>query len=132
VGSVPQTLPVLIYDGDCGFCTRSAGLVAHLPVAVRLVPWQEADLTALGVTEQRARQEVIWVGTTGRIRGGAEAVAAIFRHSRRPWPAIGWLLSAPVMRNLAGVLYRWVAANRYRLPGSTPACRLPADQRPGS
>lgn len=123
--------PVLIYDGDCGFCTRSARLVARLPVSVRLVPWQAADLAALRITEQRARQEVLWVESTGRIRGGAAAITEIFRHARLPWRAVGWVLSAPVLRGLAGVTYRWVAVNRHRLPGSTPACRLPVEQRPG-
>jgi predicted DCC family thiol-disulfide oxidoreductase YuxK len=126
------TLPVLIYDGDCGFCTRSARLVALLPVSVRLTPWQEADLPALRVSEQRARNEVIWVDPTGRVRGGAAAIAEIFRHCRAPWRPFGWLLSAPVLRILADRCYRWVAANRFRLPGSTPACQLPADQRPGA
>lgn len=126
------TVPTLIYDGDCGFCTRSAGLVAHLPVSVRLVPWQETDLAAVEVSEQRARTEVIWVGPDGTVRGGSEAVAEIFRHCRLPWRPVGWLLSAPLVRTLADRCYRWVAANRYRLPGSTPACRLPADQRPGA
>lgn len=125
-------LPILIYDGDCGFCTRSAGLVARLPVSVGLVPWQEADLGALGVSEQRAREEVIWVGPAGTVRGGAAAVAEVFRHCRLPWRPVGWLLSAPGVRVLADRCYRWVSANRSRLPGTTPACQLPADQRPGA
>ena len=125
-------LPVLIDDGDCGFCTRSARLVERLPVRVVMKPWQETDLAALRTTEARARREVLWGDTTGRVSGGSRALAELFKHCRSPWPVLGWAISAPVARNLADWAYRWVAANRYRLPGSTPACQRPADQRPGA
>jgi predicted DCC family thiol-disulfide oxidoreductase YuxK len=123
--------PVLLYDGDCAFCTRSVRLVERLPVLVRLIPWQEADLAAFRTTEARARHEVIWVDTTGRLFGGAAAVAELFKRCRFPWKPLGWMLSAPLARSLAELAYRWVAANRSRLPGSTPACRLPEQERPG-
>lgn len=125
-------LPTLIYDGDCGFCTRSVRLVERLPVRVRVVPWQEADLAALRVTAQRARHEVLWVPPQGRVLGGAAAVAELLGQCRFPWPVLGWFLSAPLLRSLGEVAYRWVARNRHRLPGATPACQLPADQRPGA
>ena len=125
-------LPTLIYDGDCGFCTRSVRLVEHLPVRVRVVPWQEADLAALRTTEDRARHEVVWVPVRGRVRGGAAAVAQLLQHCRAPWPVLGRLMDLPLLRGLAELAYRGVANNRHRLPGATPACQLPADQRPGA
>ncbi|MCI2419080.1 DUF393 domain-containing protein [Saccharopolyspora sp. K220] len=124
-------LPVLIYDGDCGFCTRSARLAERLPVRMRIMPWQEADLASFRTTEDRARHEVLWVARSGRVFGGAAAVAELLKNSRMPWPVPGWLISAPVLRLLAEGAYRWVAANRYRLPGATPACQLPPEERPG-
>lgn len=123
--------PTLVYDGDCGFCTRSARLVERLPVAARLVPWQEADLAALRTTEERARHEVLWVAASGRVFGGAAAVAELLRQCRFPWWPLGTLLSAPVLRGLAEIAYRLIARNRHRLPGATPACELPPEQRPG-
>ena len=123
--------PVLVYDGDCGFCTRSARLAERLPARFRLTAWQDADLAALRITEARARHEVVWVGEDGRLSGGAAAVGELLKASRFPWSVLGHALSAPVVRQVAGVVYRGVAANRYRLPGSTPACRLPERERPG-
>ncbi|MEB3368115.1 thiol-disulfide oxidoreductase DCC family protein [Saccharopolyspora mangrovi] len=123
-------LPVLIYDGDCGFCTRSVRLAVRLPVRMRVRTWQETDLAALGATEDRARREVLWVDRTGGVFGGAAAVAELLKSCRAPWPALGWITSAPLVRTLAAHAYRWVADNRHRLPGSTPACQLPPDQRP--
>jgi predicted DCC family thiol-disulfide oxidoreductase YuxK len=38
---------------------------------------------------------------------------------------LGRVLTLPGVHALAGLLYRLVAKYRYRLPGSTPACRLP-------
>ncbi|KAA5833672.1 DUF393 domain-containing protein [Saccharopolyspora hirsuta] len=124
-------LPVLIYDGDCGFCTRSARLAERLPVRMRVQTWQEADLAAYRTTADRARHEVLWVAPSGRVFGGAAAVAELLKTCRPPWPVAGAVLSAPVVRTLAEWVYRWVAENRYRLPGGTPACRLPEEQRPG-
>ncbi|WP_092597140.1 thiol-disulfide oxidoreductase DCC family protein [Actinopolyspora xinjiangensis] len=124
-------LPVLIYDGDCGFCTRSVRLADGLPVRVRSVPWQEAELERLGVPEQRARREVVLVDESHRLHGGAAAVAALLRHCRGPWRFAGAILAAPVVRTLAEGVYRLVADNRHRLPGETPACRLPPERRPG-
>ena len=126
-----MVLPTLIYDGDCGFCTRSVRWVERLPVRVRVVPWQEADLAALRTTEDRARHEVVWVPPCGRVRGGAAAVAALLEHCRRPWPVLGRAMDAPLLRSAAEFAYRRVANNRHRLPGATPACQLPAEQRPG-
>ncbi len=125
-------LPALIYDGDCGFCTRSARLTEKLPVEARLVPWQEADLAELRVTEDRARHEVLWVDETRRVFGGASAVAELLKHCGGPWESVGMILSAPVVRTLADWVYRRVSENRHRLPGTTPACQLPPEQRPGA
>ncbi|GAA4620188.1 thiol-disulfide oxidoreductase DCC family protein [Saccharopolyspora hordei] len=124
-------LPVLIYDGDCGFCTRSVRWAERLPVRMRVLPWQEADLAAYRTTRDRAQHEVLWVAPSGRVFGGAAAVAELLKSCRGPWPAAGLLMSAPVLRTLADWVYRAVAANRSRLPGGTPACQLPEHERPG-
>lgn len=126
-----ERLPLLIYDGDCGFCTRSVWLVERLPVRCDVAPWQETDLGAFGVNEARARDEVMWIAPDGRVFGGASAVAELLKHCAMPWRLLGWVLSAPLIRTLAALVYRWVAANRSRLPGVTPACHLPPERRPG-
>ena len=127
-----MSTPVLVYDGDCGFCTRSVRLAEKVPLRAELTPWQEADLAALRTTEQRARHEVLWVNEEGRVFGGARAVAELLKLCGVPWSVLGALISAPVLRTLADLAYRWVSANRHRLPGATPACQLPAEQRPGA
>ncbi|MFI8191536.1 thiol-disulfide oxidoreductase DCC family protein [Streptomyces sp. NPDC085946] len=126
-----RTRPVLVYDGDCGFCTGSVRLVARV-VRPRCdaVPSQRADLAALGVAPERARHEALWVTPTGTVYGGAQAVAKLLLSAGGAWPVAGALLTLPPVRWAAHVVYRLVADNRRRLPGRTAGCALPADRTP--
>ncbi|MFW3170385.1 thiol-disulfide oxidoreductase DCC family protein [Geodermatophilus sp. CPCC 206100] len=118
--------PVLVYDGDCGFCTRTAGFARRLLGAdAEVVAWQAADLAGLGVTAARARHEVLWVPRPGAALGGARAVAAALRAAGGWWALLGGVLALPPVSWLAAGCYRVVAANRTRLPGGTPACAVP-------
>jgi predicted DCC family thiol-disulfide oxidoreductase YuxK len=125
-----RTRPLVIFDGDCGFCTTSATWIARRlhrangPDA-SLVPRQRVALEPLGTTDERASREVLWVGIDGAVHGGAEALARWLRFRGGPYGWLGRLLQAPVVSGLAAGAYRLVAANRYRLPGGTPACALP-------
>lgn len=115
--------PVLIFDGDCGFCTTSVHLVRRLiRPRCELVAWQYADLASLGVTPERARHEALWVTPSGRVYGGAQAVAKILLSAGGVWPVMGAALTLPPVRWAAHGLYRLVAENRGRLPGGTPVC----------
>ena len=121
-----RAAPALVFDGDCAFCTRSAEVARRLlPADVQVVAWQLADLGALGVTAERAQREVLFVDRDGRVSGGAPAVAEGLRAAGRPWSLLGRVLAAPPLRWVAPTGYRLVAANRYRLPGGTAACRVP-------
>jgi len=81
------------------------------------------SLAGAGLTAARAQAEVLWIGQDGKVSGGAAAVARALRAAGRPWSLAGVLLDAPPLRWVAPVVYRLVAANRYRLPGGTAACR---------
>jgi predicted DCC family thiol-disulfide oxidoreductase YuxK len=114
---------VLLFDGDCGFCTTTAGLAARIAPALTVVPWQRADLGALGVRAEDAQAAVQWVAADKRIYAGAAATARFLIAAGGGWRFIGRLLLVPGVRRLADLAYRLVAANRHRLPGGTPACR---------
>jgi predicted DCC family thiol-disulfide oxidoreductase YuxK len=124
-------MPVLLYDGDCGFCTTSVRFIERrIPTRAELRPYQFTDLDALGATPKRASAEVLWVDGT-RISGGAQAVARLLIDAGGAWRVLGALLRIPPFRWLAAGVYHVVTVNRYRLPGGTPACALPASARPG-
>jgi predicted DCC family thiol-disulfide oxidoreductase YuxK len=124
---------LLVYDGDCGFCTRCVEwALARLPYRPAVVAWQHADLGGLGVTRAEAEHSVLWVEPSGRVSSGHVAVARLLVASGGAWALLGRLAMVPPVSWIAAAAYRLVAVNRGRLPGGTPACALPADQRPGS
>jgi predicted DCC family thiol-disulfide oxidoreductase YuxK len=123
VKGVPDE-PLLVFDGDCAFCTRAVDLaLSRMKVACRAVPWQQADLAALGLTPEEAAEAVWWVEPDGRKVKGHRAVAAALRHGRPAGHPVGRLLDAPWAERLAAAGYDLVARNRHRLPGATPACQ---------
>ncbi|HKT82550.1 MAG TPA: DCC1-like thiol-disulfide oxidoreductase family protein [Solirubrobacterales bacterium] len=114
---------VLLYDGDCAFCSSCARLVERRtrPLAT-VIPFQRADLDELGVSEARAAGALQWVAADGTVRSGHEAAAAMLGAAGRPWRLLGRLLLLPGVSRLAAAAYALVAANRRHLPGGTPAC----------
>jgi predicted DCC family thiol-disulfide oxidoreductase YuxK len=126
-------LPVLVYDGDCGICTRFARVSTRLRRRAgdyAVAPWQTLDLAPLGLTPQQCDAAVQWVAADGAVSSGQDAIGRSLLAAATPVRPLGALILTPGVNALAGVVYRWVAANRSRLPGGTPACSLPAEQRP--
>lgn len=122
--------PILIFDGDCAFCTSSAQWVQRrLKSDVAVEPWQYVDLALYGTDAHRARHEVIWVDYSGRLSGGAQAFAQWLIHSgRQPWKLVGSMITVPPVRWIAAGVYRVIANNRDRMPGGTPACAIRPDR----
>jgi predicted DCC family thiol-disulfide oxidoreductase YuxK len=122
-GGRPGGRPVLIYDGDCGFCQAAVRFARRrIDPALRAQAFQRTDLGALGLTEQQAAREVLWAGADGRVSGGARAVARLLTDAGGRWALAGALLRIPPLSWLAEAAYRLIAANRHRLPGGTPRC----------
>lgn len=131
--------PVLIFDGDCAFCTTCVTAAERYPRASlssagwEAVPFQFADLAALDaraggralITRERAEQQILWVTPGGKVYEGAEAVARLLMRSGGAWAYLGAVLTLPPVRPAAAAAYRLIARNRHRLPGGTPACAVP-------
>jgi len=129
---VPRALGTLVFDGDCSFCSTSARLVRSMAgPSILVIPFQRADLEALGITLEQAGEAVWWVGADGRRERGHRAVAAALRAARGIWRPMGAALTAGPVDRLAARAYGWIARNRHRLPGGTPECR-PDDPNQGS
>ena len=124
--------PVLLYDGDCGFCARSVQwILAHeRDHEIRFAPLQGATAARLRRSFPRipdAISTLVYVGG-GRAHLRSKAVLHAARHLRAPWR---W---AHALRWLPGFAfdlgYRLVAATRYRIWGHADACqRVTAEQR---
>lgn len=128
--TVSRVLPLLLFDGDCAFCASSVNaLRRYVRPQAELQPWQHADLESLGVTAEQCRKSIQWISVPGaQALTQGRAVAAVLRVGRPPWPLVSAVLRLPGMAAAADIGYRVIAANRHRLPGSTPACRLPQVQ----
>jgi predicted DCC family thiol-disulfide oxidoreductase YuxK len=64
-----------------------------------------------------------WYIDQNTISGGAEAVNAVLRLVWWAKP-FTYLYRLPGIRQLQDWVYRWVADNRYRMPGSTASCTV--------
>ena len=114
--------PVLVFDGDCAFCTSCVRLLERIGTEAEIVAWQVADLDELGITAAEAAEAVRWIEADGTVRSGHEALAAALRAAGRPWRIVGRAILLPGVSRLAAAGYRLIARNRHRLPGGTPAC----------
>ena len=129
----------MVFDGDCAFCTSSINWLTHaFPGAFDSVPYQRTDLAALGLTSAECHERLQWLtnratpGRPGSRRTGAQAVAAIlWTGGRARGGAVGTTARVggalgfhPPVSWVAAAIYAVVAANRSRLPGGTPACKL--------
>lgn len=121
---------MLIFDGDCGFCTTSAHWIERrLSDDVEVVAWQFVDdLAALDLTAEEANERVWWITPDGNKRGGHLAIGDALASAGGFWGFLGRLSLLPPFVWLGGPVYRLIARNRHRMPGGTPACRI--DQRP--
>jgi len=116
----------LIFDGDCGFCTSAANqIVKRSKPKVVALPWQFTELSEYSLTQDQVADQVYLV-IDEEAFGGHEAFAMVLRVQ----PNSGLRLLGKVMMSryaswLAAPSYRLVARFRHKLPGGTPACKLP-------
>ncbi len=120
---------LLIFDGDCAFCTRCVRFIER---RIRRHPsvqsWQRSDLAELGLTQEQCETAVQLI-EDGRTTSAHVAIARLLIYGKWGWAVLGYLLLVPGVKQIAGVVYRWVAKNRDRMPGGTAECALPQSER---
>jgi len=118
---------LLIFDGDCAFCSSCVRAARRaLPGELHAVPWQRVpDLSVYGLTPEAAAASVQWVDSSGSLASGHEAVAQVLMAAGGLWCFTGRVMLLPGISAVAAFVYEMVARNRARLPGGTPACKLP-------
>ncbi len=117
---------VLIFDGDCGFCTTVATWAERrFSNGEAIAPWQvlgEHGLEGLGLDESQAAEAAWWVDVQGNRERGHRAVGRALQAAGGAYRWAGWLALSPPTSGVAAGVYRLVARWRHRLPGGTPAC----------
>ena len=114
----------LFFDGACGMCTRSRDLLLRMDRTgnFRTEALQSPGTAErLGIAPTSLLESVRWLDSSGAVYSGAEAANAAFS------AAIGTriplaIYRIPGIRSIEEAIYLWVAANRYRFPGTTPYC----------
>jgi predicted DCC family thiol-disulfide oxidoreductase YuxK len=115
---------LLVFDGDCGFCTKTARFVKpRLPDTTPVVPWQSLDLSEFGLTEADVSSAAYWIHD-GKNHRGHLGIARAAIAMGFPYRLLGWIGLIPPFRWFSAGIYHIVAKYRYRLPGSTDACKL--------
>ena len=67
-------MSILIFDGDCAFCTKSAGFITRrIRPTTDVQAWQSLDLESFGLTADQCSNAVQWVSDSGQIKSGAPA-----------------------------------------------------------
>lgn len=120
---------MLIYDGDCGFCTTWANWIAgrwSVQSGARAIPWQfvnpqVAENSQLALAD--LKRSAWWID--GDLREeGSRAVGRALVAAGGTWALLGQPILVPPVSWIAPFGYRFVAHFRYRLPGGTPDCKL--------
>ncbi|MDQ0580732.1 thiol-disulfide oxidoreductase DCC family protein [Streptomyces rishiriensis] len=122
-----SVLPVLAYDGDCGFCQTSVDRIRGLAApALEAVPWQFLPAGSTAQHLERLDREVLLLRGGTVLAGGADALARWLGTSpSAAYRTLSAVLRLPGVRIAARAVYRWVSRNRHRLPGATAACAVP-------
>ncbi|MDR3775289.1 MAG: DCC1-like thiol-disulfide oxidoreductase family protein [Terracidiphilus sp.] len=124
---------LVVYDGQCGLCDRSAHWLLRrdrgdrLRFAVSESP-RVAELLARHGFSAAGPETVLVVRDAGgpqeQVLARSEAVVALLGELPRPWPwlavGLGW-----IPRAVRDVGYRLVARWRYRLWGRLESCPVP-------
>ena len=114
----------LVFDGTCGFCTRSVRLLEALDRHRRVtaVPFQKSSVPAsVGLTLEECEAAAWAIAPDGDRYRGAEAVNAVVAAALGSTLPL-FLYSLPGIRQLLDFIYYLVASNRSRLPGDRPYC----------
>jgi predicted DCC family thiol-disulfide oxidoreductase YuxK len=111
--ATPAERPVLVYDGDCGFCTYWARRWQQKAKdSFAIVPLQDEEGRPGGLNTAELEEAVHLVEPDGTIRRGADAVFEVMA-SLRLYRVGRWAYQKiPPFRWVSDWLYRWVANHR--------------------
>lgn len=125
----PDELPILYFDGMCGFCNGTVNFLLDRDRQgkLRYAPLQGETAKQRLPPEYTKNLNSIVLAVDGRNYQKTSATIRILWLLGGVWSVLGtalWLIPKPI-RDLG---YSVVARNRYRFAGRLEACRMP---RPG-
>ena len=121
----------VLYDGQCGFCTRWVKFwePTFTKRRIAIAPLQEPWVAErLHLPQEELLSDIRLLTRQGRVFSGADAYLQVTRQIWWAWPFHA-LFSLPGFNWLLHRGYRWFANNRYCVSGT---CKLPAQPDRGS
>ncbi len=121
--------PVVLFDGVCNLCNAAVNFAIDRDPRARLrfgslqSPAGRKLLDEVGYRVREGEPGSIVLVAGGRVYERSGAVLRIARYLSGAWSLVTAFLLVP--RPLRDLVYRWVAAGRYRWFGKTEACRVP-------
>ena len=117
---------IILFDGTCAFCEGSVKFIAtrdrgYFRFGASQNPEGQALLRTLGTSQEAARSLILI--DDDRVYLRSDAALRIAQRLNAPWKYAGALLIVP--RPIRDLVYRGVAAVRYRLAGRSNACEIP-------
>ncbi|MUH34608.1 DUF393 domain-containing protein [Zobellia amurskyensis] len=109
---VPK-LPLLIWDGKCGFCkywvTRWQKITSD---KVQYIPYQDIQEQIDEIPEQAFKQAVRMIETNGKIYSGAHAAYRTLYYSSRWSFLISWYEKSALFKAISDASYKFIAHYR--------------------
>lgn len=112
VSHPPEDRPWVLYDGQCGFCTRAVERWrTHTGEHVHYEPSSCATTYFSEIPNELLEHTVVLVDTDGQVLTGAQAVFRLWAASGKD-RALRWYVQSRLFRHLSEWTYRRIAANR--------------------
>jgi predicted DCC family thiol-disulfide oxidoreductase YuxK len=118
---------IVLYDGQCGFCSRWvrfwAGTLERCGFTIASLdePWVKQKLN---ISREELLSDIRLLTPDGQLISGANVYLFVTRKIWWAWPFYA-LFSLPGFNRLIHFCYRWFAQNRYHISST---CRLPSAQ----
>ena len=128
--SPPPSKPMVLFDGECGFCNRSMERWRRAGEGrLDFEPGQSGSGIPYGFSPDRPMGALHLVETTGEIRRGAAAVFRMMDLCGNPYGHLAWLLYPKIrlFRIIADRGYAMVSTRRATLSRMT--CAVPSVSR---
>ena len=117
--NMPSPVPSLVtvyYDGKCGLCRKEISHYKKIATEGQFI-WSDiahdaAPLSQLGVSQMDALRRLHATDRNGRLHVGVYAFILIWRQLPT-WRPLAILVSLPVVRYIAGMLYNRFADYRF-------------------
>lgn len=118
---------LVIFDGDCGICTKTAEWIEKKDKKNKLIvkPFQILDLGKYGLDLEKVRMSVYFI-KDGQKFNKARAVYEIFKQLPGFWGFFGFVTSNALIAGISDPFYKLIAKNRTKVSRmfGLDACKL--------